>query len=171
MVDTEQNDESTPLMLPQREYLPPSRRGNEANLKRWAKTSARLLPLLLLDAPITILLILISQRELHESQNKCPDGLVVFCVRNTASFSLTFKLADTFIQVLFSVLVNLGQLTPEFRGRNAWISPISHLLATISMFLASFDLTFTELVSIGTPPEISDKTLSVWAVQLGLLDA
>jgi hypothetical protein len=83
---------------------------------------------------------------------------------------LTFKLADAFIQVLFSVLVNVGQLTPEFRGRNAWISPISHLLAAISMFLASVDLTFTKLVSIGTPPKISDE-VSVWAVQLGLLHA
>jgi hypothetical protein len=91
MVDTEQNEESTPLISPQREYLPPSRRENEANLERWAKTSARLLPLLLLDAPITILLILISQRELHESQNKCPDGIIVFCVRNTASFSSDFQ--------------------------------------------------------------------------------
>jgi hypothetical protein len=161
------DSETTPLISL---YIPPRR---SDNVKDWNKMLSRFLPLVLLNTPTIILLAIISQRGRGNwaiPRNQTPNLFVasIVCRRNLPAVPITIHLLILVKQVLFSFVVNVGQLGSRFRERHGWLLLMCHPIASLLLFVASADLLRSEMPwSTGHPP--FDPRVK-WALLFMLLD-
>jgi hypothetical protein len=138
-MSTSESDSETSPLLPSQS---PPRRVDD--VQTWSEVAPWVLPLLVLNVPTIVLLIIVSLGDQRELEQQFPDVFAGFSVRRS---NVLNKSSSNFpIKVLFSVLVNLGQLRVRFRHEECWISPILHFSAALFMLLASAALYIFEVL-------------------------